>query len=228
MNDIYTVLMSVPLLNGVSREKMLEITGKTKFHFVKYSAGEKIASTGEQCSHIKLLISGSVTLTTNYCNKRKNASITVSQTLDAPAALAVEYLFGIATTYPCDITAVTPVNVVQIEKFDYMKLISGNPILMLNYINALSAGSQNKAENISQFIGGNYQERFACFLLSNTYRTAKDITISACKNSISDFFTNNTEEFNSAIDALAAINLIATQSDCIKILSRPDFLRFFQ
>ena len=135
MNDIYTVLMSVPLLNGVSREKMLEITGKTKFHFVKYAAGEKIASAGEQCSHIKLLVSGSVTLTTNYCNKRKNVSITVSQTLDAPAALAVEYLFGIATTYPCDITAITPVNVVQIEKFDYMKLISGNPILMLNYIN---------------------------------------------------------------------------------------------
>ena len=64
--------MSVPLLNGVSREKMLEITGKTKFHFVKYSAGEQIVSAGEQCSHIKLLISGSVTLTTEYFNKRKN------------------------------------------------------------------------------------------------------------------------------------------------------------
>lgn len=228
MNDIYTVLMSVPLLNGVSREKMLEITGKTKFHFVKYSAGEKIVSAGEQCSHIKLLISGSVTLTTEYYNKRKNSSIILSQTIDAPVALAVEFLFGTATNYPCNITAATPVNLVQIEKFDYMKLISGNPILMLNYINTLSAGSQNKSDNISQFIGGNYQERFACFVLSNTYRSAKDITISANQNTIPDFFTNNAEDFYSAIDALAAINLLTTQYDCIKIASRSDFLQFFQ
>ncbi len=40
MDSMYEILMSLPLLNGVSRTRILEIVGKTKFHFLKYLDGE--------------------------------------------------------------------------------------------------------------------------------------------------------------------------------------------
>lgn len=60
MDSMYDVLLQLPLFQGVSRAKISELIEKTKFHFLKYKSGEQIVSKGEECTHLKFLISGCV------------------------------------------------------------------------------------------------------------------------------------------------------------------------
>ena len=42
MNSMFDILMGLPLFRGVSRERMADIVGMAKFHFLKYLPGETI------------------------------------------------------------------------------------------------------------------------------------------------------------------------------------------
>ena len=59
MDSMYDVLLQLPLFQGVSRMKMSEIIEKTRFHFLKYQDNEIIAHRGEECTHMKFIVSGS-------------------------------------------------------------------------------------------------------------------------------------------------------------------------
>ena len=98
---MYDKLLQLPLFQGVSRMKMSEIIEKTRFHFLKYQDNEIIAHRGEECTHMKFIVSGSAR------SELKNISgkIRVSETLHAPNILYPNHLFGRNTTYPCEVTA---------------------------------------------------------------------------------------------------------------------------
>ena len=59
MDSMYEFLMELPLFKGVGFDKISEIIGTTKFHFLKYLEGETIVSAGDPCTHIRFVISGS-------------------------------------------------------------------------------------------------------------------------------------------------------------------------
>lgn len=90
MDSMYDVLLQLPLFQGVSRMKMSEIIEKTRFHFLKYQDNEIIAHRGEECTHMKFIVSGSAR------SELKNISgkIRVSETLHAPNILYPNHLFG--------------------------------------------------------------------------------------------------------------------------------------
>ena len=48
MDSMYEFLMELPLFKGVGFDKISEIIGTTKFHFLKYLEGETIVSAGDQ------------------------------------------------------------------------------------------------------------------------------------------------------------------------------------
>ena len=54
MNSMYEILMELPLFKGVSRYKLSEIVGTTKFHFLKYLADETVVNAGDPCEHRQL------------------------------------------------------------------------------------------------------------------------------------------------------------------------------
>ena len=94
MDSMYDVLLQLPLFQGVSRMKMSEIIEKTRFHFLKYQDNEIIAHRGEECTHMKFIVSGSAR------SELKNISgkIRVSETLHAPNILYPNHL--VATSKP--------------------------------------------------------------------------------------------------------------------------------
>lgn len=80
MDSMYEFLMELPLFKGVGFDKISEIIGTTKFHFLKYLEGETIVSAGDPCTHIRFVISGAARLTTVSSDSRMR----VCQTLTAP------------------------------------------------------------------------------------------------------------------------------------------------
>ena len=68
MNSMYEILMDLPLFQGVSRDKLSELIEKTPFHFLKYSNGQEIIAANSNCTHMKFIISGKVTIETQCRN----------------------------------------------------------------------------------------------------------------------------------------------------------------
>ena len=96
MESMYEKLMELPLFQGVSRDKLSELIEKTPFHFVKYTAGEQIVETNEECTHIRFILTGDVRIDLSSANRR----VTVSETLVGPNVIGPDYLFGRNTFYP--------------------------------------------------------------------------------------------------------------------------------
>lgn len=228
MSDIYNILMSVPLLNGVSQAKMLEIVGKVRFHFLKFAPGEKIVSVGEPCTHLKIILSGNVKVITEFDNRYTDAAITMSQVVAGPAEVAISHLFGPDTTYPSEVVAVDNVNALQIQKSDYMKLVATNQIFMFNFLNALSAAAQYRIANSISFNSGQIRGRLAYFINLTTRKNSSKITITPLKKNLYDFFGCTEKDFYATIETLNTLGLTEGGADAIKILSRTDFINIFR
>ena len=87
MDSMFEILMGVPLFHGVTYQKMSEIIGKHRFHFLKYDDGQQIIGAGEQCTHMKTIVSGKVRVSVSNSDNR----VRVSQTLEAPDIIAPDF-----------------------------------------------------------------------------------------------------------------------------------------
>lgn len=184
MENIYQTLMQLPLFQGVSRSKLLELVEKTRFHFLKYEEGEKVIARSESCSHLKFLLSGSLRCEMNtYDGKVK-----LTQTLHAPDIIAPDHLFGRSTHYPANFYAVGSVGMMQIDKATFMTIMQDEPIFMINMLNILSRRSQKSKETILSMSSGDLRERLSHWILNLTSRNATNIRINARQRDLYSYF----------------------------------------
>ena len=151
MDSMYDVLLQLPLFQGVSRAKISELIEKTKFHFLKYKSGEQIVSKGEECTHLKFLISGCVR--SEMVNK--SGKIRVSEVLCAPNVLSPNHLFGRNTNYPSDLYAVEETGIMQIDKQTFIRIMQDESIILINLLNIISRRSQKSVETFLALSSGN-------------------------------------------------------------------------
>ncbi|MDE6509434.1 MAG: Crp/Fnr family transcriptional regulator, partial [Muribaculaceae bacterium] len=58
--SIFTILRELPLIKGVSQTRLQQVAGHVPLHFIKYADGDEIAVAGQECTHLKFIVSGSV------------------------------------------------------------------------------------------------------------------------------------------------------------------------
>ncbi len=126
MESMYDILLELPLFKGASYNRISEIVGKAKFHFLKYLPNEKIIEAGEPCTHLKFVISGSV----RVIAANPDGRFKVSQTLVAPDVIAPDFLFGRATRYPVTAIANETAGLVQIGKQDFIDILNSDPVFL--------------------------------------------------------------------------------------------------
>ncbi len=216
MDQMYQLLMGLPLFSGVTYEKMLEIIGNTKFHFLKFLGGETFIAEGEQCTHIKFIISGKVRVSIANHDRR----FTVSQTLTAPDVVAPEYIFGRSTVYPCSVVALEPTGVLQISKADYMKILNSDPIFLINYLNLLSMNAQKAVDGILSIATGSLEERIAFWIVALTQRGGTDITMTCRQRDLYSLFGVQRSSFISTLDDMKARGLIDYSQTEIRVRNR--------
>ncbi|RXE71815.1 Crp/Fnr family transcriptional regulator [Muribaculaceae bacterium Isolate-002 (NCI)] len=220
MDQMYQLLMGLPLFSGVTYEKMLEIIGNTKFHFLKFLGGETFIAEGEQCTHIKFIISGKVRVSIANHDRR----FTVSQTLTAPDVVAPEYIFGRSTVYPCSVVALEPTGVLQISKADYMKILNSDPIFLINYLNLLSMNAQKAVDGILSIATGSLEERIAFWIVALTQRGGTDITMTCRQRDLYSLFGVQRSSFISTLDDMKARGLIDYSQTEIRVRNRRDLI----
>lgn len=220
MNSMYEILMGLPLFKGVSRERISEIIEKAKFHFLKYLPNEQIVLAGDNCTHIKFIISGRARVKIENSDGR----FKVSQTLAAPEVISPEYLFGRATQYPCSAVAIEPTGILQISKSDYMNILKSDQIFMFNFLNILSMNAQKSIDGILSLTTGSLEERIAFWITALTQRGGTDIVLSCKQRDLYALFGVQRTSFIATLDSMKQRGIIDYDQNEIRVISRRSLL----
>lgn len=219
-SSMFETLLQLPLFKGVSHERIADIVGKAKFHFLKYLPGTEFVQAGEQCTHLKFVLSGDVRLTVSNNDGR----FSVSQTLSGPDVVAPDFLFGRATVYPCSGVALTPVSILQIEKADYLKILTMDQVFMLNYLNYLSMNAQKAVDGVLALTTGSIEQRIAFWIISLSQPTGRDVVLECRQRDLYSVFGVQRTTFINALESMRAAGLIDYSPERIEIHNRRDML----
>lgn len=217
---MYEILLGLPLFAGVSRQKMSEIVGKNKFHFLKYAPGEQIVSAGQLCTHIKSVIAGSVRLTVESDDNR----FRVCQTLTAPDMISPDFFFGKTTNYPASAQAIDSVGILQIDKNDFLNIINSDPIFLFNYLNILSMNAQLSVEGVLALTSGSLEKRIAYWIVALTQTNGKDIVLQCRQRDMYTVFGVPRQSLVCALDNLKNAGIIDYSSHEIRVLQRRELM----
>lgn len=216
MDSMFEILMSLPLLKGVSAERMEKTVGSSKFHFLKYPAGATIFSVGDPCTDIAFVLSGTVELSLR-CD---DARLCVTQQIDARDVLMPEFLFGRKTTYPCSVTACGQVSMLQISKSDYINILMSDNIFLFNYLNLLSMNTQKSVEGVLSMARGGVVERLAYWVAALTQSRSHDVVLEATDGDLATLFATSHQELRAALDELRERGLIEYTARSLRVLDR--------
>lgn len=216
MDSIFDILADLPLFRGVTHEKIAHIVGTTRFHFLKYSAGDTIVSAGEACTHIMFVIAGKVRVTISNADGR----FLIAQSLVAPDVVSPDFLFGSSTIYPGTVVAEDNVSIVRISKNDYIKILTSDEIFMFNFLNYLSMNAQKCVEGVLAMTTGSIEERLAMWVVAMTQPTARDITITCRQRDLYSMFGVQRSSYMAAIDRMVEKGIITYQPGLIVVNDR--------
>ncbi len=215
---MFETLMSLPLFNGVSYNRLSEIVGNTRLAFLKYLQGETLVFLDDACDSLKFIISGKVKMTVSTHDEK----FTVTSTLEAPSVIMPEYLFGRSTVYPCRVTAMDTVSVMQISKADFTRLLSTDEVFLFNYLNQVSSSAQKSVQGVLALTSGSLEERIAFWILALTQRDSSDIVLSCRQRDFCAVFGVPRSSMIAALDHLQSLGYIDYTPVSIKVKSRRD------
>ncbi len=220
MESMYDILLELPLFKGASYNRISEIVGKAKFHFLKYLPNEKIIEAGEPCTHLKFVISGSV----RVIAANPDGRFKVSQTLVAPDVISPDFLFGRATRYPVTAIANETAGLVQIGKQDFIDILNSDPVFLYNFLNTLSMNAQKAVEGVLAVAAGSLEERIAFWIIALTQPSGTDITLTCKQRDLYSLFGVQRSSFIATLDKMREQGSIDYDTNEIRIISRKELL----
>lgn len=216
MDSMFDLLSEIPLFRGVTRERISQTVGTTKFHFLKFSAGQVIAEPGESCTHLQIVLSGRVRVTIS----NEDGRLVVAQTLTGPDVIAPDFLFGPVTVCPAKVEALDEVSVIRISKNDYVKILSSDDIFLYNYLNYLSMNAQKCVDGVLAMTSGSIEERLAMWIIALTQPGGTDITVTCRQRDLNSMFGVVRSSFIAALDRLVEKGVITYVSGIISVTDR--------
>lgn len=136
------VLTKSPLFSGLNEDRIQDLFSKVVFQTKKYDKGDLIASGGDECRSLMIVIKGSVKgEMVDYSGR-----VLKIEDIPAPRPLAVAFLFGQNNRFPVSISATEPTELLIIPKQSVVSLMQTSEMFLTNFLNAVS--------NRAQFISG--------------------------------------------------------------------------
>lgn len=174
MDNMFDKLLHLPLFQGISHERLEETIEKIPFHFLKFKKGERIIDSGEQCNHVRFVVSGNILV--EY--ESANLKFKITHELAAPEVIAPDYLFGLNTRYPFSTYALEECGILQVAKQDYVTMLQSDNIFLFNILNYLSRNSQLRKSQLLSMNNATVVERIVMLVSAFTSQKSKNITLS--------------------------------------------------
>ncbi len=141
---MYDSLLSLPYFQGMSRDDITAILGKTTFEFKKYAEGDTVYNSGDKCNHFAILTSGTLSCT----HTSPDGTYCIKEQIPPPYAIEPYSLFGYDTTFKCSYTASDNCTILTIAKQYLFTEFTKHDIFTINFLNLISRKAQKNSELI--------------------------------------------------------------------------------
>lgn len=141
---MYDSLLSLPYFQGMSRDDITAILGKTTFEFKKYAEGDTVYNSGDKYNHFAILTSGTLSCT----HTSPDGTYCIKEQIPPPYAIEPYSLFGYDTTFKCSYTASDNCTILTIAKQYLFTEFTKHDIFTINFLNLISRKAQKNSELI--------------------------------------------------------------------------------
>ena len=212
----YNQLTVAPLFKGLSGEAIESLLKSTLFRVRNYKSGSLIAQNGETVAALMILVSG----TAKGEMVDETGKVIKIEDIPAPGALAAAFVFGSRNRFPVNVLAITDVEILSFEKPDFLKLLKGNDLVLVNYLNMISSRSQFLSEKIKFLNFKTIRGKLAHFILQKADTDKPVINLDMTQNDLADFFGVARPSVSRALGELEQDGYIEASGRKIRILDR--------
>ena len=180
----YSVLSNAPLFRGLTVPDIEAILSKVLHRVKQYTAGTLISLNGEPVNSLMIVTSGIVKgEMVDYAGR-----VIKIEDIPAPGALASAFIFGNRNRFPVNIIAVSEVQILFIDKPDFLMLLMRNDIILINFLNIISDRSQFLSEKIKFLNFKTIKGKLAYYILQKAGKERLSVTLDMTQNEIADYF----------------------------------------
>jgi CRP-like cAMP-binding protein len=140
--------------------------------------------------------------------------------IPAPGALASAFLFGNRNRFPVNVIAVNDVELLIIEKSDFLFLMMKNDKILANFLDMISNRSQFLSEKIKFLNFKTIKGKLAQFILQKTDQGTQSVKFEITQNELADYFGVARPSVARAIGDMEEEGLIEAKGKNIRIIDR--------
>lgn len=202
--EIYDRLLQFPLFQGMSHADLMQVAGHTKFDFSKLPIGKRLVKEGDACTYLIFLTGG--TLVTETLND--DHTCRVEEQVNAPYMVQPERLFGITQRYTTTFRALTPCNLITIDKQEVLLLLETQLVFRLNMLNLMAADAQRLRHNAWRQAPHSLRERITRYFFTHTIYPAGPKTFYILMKHLAEELNDSRIDISNALNAMQTDGLL--------------------
>ncbi len=181
---IYTKLSNSPLFKGIIPADIEQLISSVPFQIKKYSKKMYIASRGDECKSLMVVIKGSVRgEMLDYSGKLLKV-----EDIYAPRPIAPAFLYGQNNTFPVNVIANNDVSILNLPKESVLILFQKNSIFLNNYLNTVSNRAQFLSQRIWFLSFKTIKGKLAQYILNLLNGNMKTVILPLPQKELAEFF----------------------------------------
>ena len=157
-------LRETVVFNGIDEKTIKNILEKTKYEIKKYSPDESIAFRGDEVKGLYIILKG--TLTTEMLTEEGN--VIKIEELGSSDVIASAFIFGKKNSFPVDLIAKDEVEILFVERKEFLKILFSKEKILENFLNEVSNKTQLLTSKIwNSFNNKTIKKKFCDYVKKN-------------------------------------------------------------
>lgn len=212
----FELLCHSPVFMGITAERLDEIMKEIHFQVKRFSKNELVVQAGDECNKLFIVLKGSVKgEMTDYTGK----TIKIED-IEAPRPLAAAFLFGTKNRFPVTVIANDEVELLSIERQEFLKLLQHDARILTNYLNSISSRAQFLSQRIKFLTFKTIRQKIAHYLLDLAGDRLAVVELPLSQSQLAEFFGVTRPSLARALGELDQEGLINVQRRTIRILDK--------
>jgi CRP-like cAMP-binding protein len=182
--EMYERLSWSPVFKGLSALEIKEMLNRVQHRYIAYKKGKTIASRGDKCEKLMVLINGSVRGEMIDFNGKAMEV----ETINAPRPIAPGFIFGKNNFFPVDVVADRDITVLSMPKPSLIQLIQLDKAVLNNYLDIISNRAYFLSERLWFMSFKTIKEKFAHYIFTLLGPGENKIVLPKSQQELSEFF----------------------------------------
>lgn len=212
----YSVLVKSPLFSLFSENETESLLSGIRYRIRKYKRGSIIAVAGEPVDALMLLLSGTARGEIAGFNGR----ITMIEEVFSPGTLAAAFIFARQSNMPVNLTAVTDVELLVIDRCELLKLMLINEKFLINFMEVISNRAHFLSERLRFFNFKTIKGKLAGYFLEKAGNGNHEFHLDVTQNELAVYFGVTRPSLSRALCEMRKEKIIDFNRKRIKITDR--------